>query len=336
MADSALIATLPGRMPAGTLRRILLLCGFLVGGVILWQSFAAVGNPNPLGPHTKSSAAVLDIGVLVFREGLECVLVLAAITAGMNDSPSSRTAIAFGAAAGFMATLATWAAAVRILDDLGQSVPALALQAATGLLAVVVLLVVVNWFFHKVYWTRWISFHNRRKRALVNLASEQQVNRSGLFWGMMLLGFTSFYREGFEVVLFLQGYRLKLGGALVFWGVCAGILLSGIVAVLTFVAHQRLPYRKMLILTGILLGIVLIVMVGEQAQEMQLAHWITTTKIPWLEHAIPSWMGLWLSVFPTTETLVAQAAAALLVVGSYIAANRVRKRGPSTRTVSWS
>ena len=32
-----------------------------------------------------------------------------------------------------------------------------------------------------------------------------------LVWGMGLLGFTSFYREGFEVVLFLQSYRLKSG-----------------------------------------------------------------------------------------------------------------------------
>ena len=55
--------------------------------------------------------------------------------------------------------------------------------------------------------------------------------------------------------------------------------LTGMVAVLTFVLQQRLPYRKMLITTGILLGVVLLVMVGEQAQEMQLANWISTTPI---------------------------------------------------------
>ncbi len=235
-----------------------------------------------------------------------------------------------------MATLATWVAAVRIMDDLGQSVPALALQAATGLLAVVVLLIVMNWFFHKVYWTQWISFHNQRKRALVNLATDQQLNRYGLFVGMMLLGFSSFYREGFEVVLFLQGYRLKLGSGPVLYGACVGILLSAIVALLTFVAHRRLPYRKMLVLTGILLGIVLIVMVGEQAQEMQLAHWITTTDIRWLDHRIPSWMGLWLSVFPTAETLVAQAAAALLVIGFLHRCESDRKARANLRTRSWS
>jgi len=43
----------------------------------------------------------------------------------------------------------------------------IALQVGTGLLAIVVLLVVMNWFFHKMYWTGWISLHNRKKQRLV-------------------------------------------------------------------------------------------------------------------------------------------------------------------------
>ncbi len=75
-------------------------------------------------------------------------------------------------------------------------------------------------------------------------------------------------------------------------------------------------------LTGFMLGVVLLVMVGEQAQEMQLAHWLPTTTIASLEHLIPAWMGLWFSVFPTVETLVAQALAAVIVLGSYFLARR--------------
>jgi high-affinity iron transporter len=121
-------------------------------------------------------------------------------------------------------------------------------------------------------------------------------------------------------VLFLQSYNLRLGGGVVFKGALLGLLLSGMVALLTFVLQQRLPYRKMLITTGILLGVVLLVMVGEQAQEMQLAHWISRTEIPWLVNSIPAWVGMWFAVFPTYETLVAQGLAAVLVVGSYYAA----------------
>jgi high-affinity iron transporter len=189
------------------------------------------------------------------------------------------------------------------------------------LLAVIVLLVVMNWFFHKVYWGGWICFHNKRKRELQAGAKNSQITKRSLLWGLGLLGFSSLYREGFEVVLFLQSYYLKMGWKPVLFGSVLGLIFSGLVGVLTFVAHRRLPYRKMLVLTGTLLGVVLLVMVGEQAQEMQLAHWIPTTKIDWLS-GIPDWAGVWFSVYPTVETLVAQFLAALVVVGSYFLARR--------------
>jgi high-affinity iron transporter len=295
--------------------------GLSVAAVLIWQAFGQAGNPDPLAPHLGFSAAALDIGILVFREGLECILVLAAITATMGASSEDyRGPVAVGAGAAFMATLVTWWAAIGLIDDLTQKVSALNLQAATGLLAILVLLVVMNWFFHKVYWTGWISLHTEKKRHLLNRAKTTEPSKSSLWWGFVLLGFTSVYREGFEVVLFLQSYRLKRGGRIVLYGVLLGLLFSGIVAVLTFLAHRRLPYRRMLILTGVMLGAVLLVMVGEEAQEMQLAHWIPTTALPRLALLIPPWMGLWFSVFATVETLAAQAVAALLVGGSYFAA----------------
>ena len=126
-------------------------------------------------------------------------------------------------------------------------------------------------------------------------------------------------------MLFLQSYNLRLGGGVVFKGALLGLILSAFVAVLTFALQKRLPYRKMLITTGILLGVVLLVMVGEQGQEMQLAKWMPTTEIPWLVNVIPGWMGLWFAVFPTVETLLCQAVAAILVIGSYFGASMLHK-----------
>ena len=303
--------------PHHKLGRIAWLVGAaVVIALLVWQGVTAGGNPDPTLNH-GSTAASIDIAVLVFREGLECILVISAITASMvGDSRSHRRPIALGAAVAFIATLITWEIVVRILDSIGESVPALDVQAATGLLAIVVLLVVMNWFFHKFYWSGWISLHTRKKRELLR-DSDGARSHARVAWGLALLGFSSLYREGFEVVLFLQNYRLKLGGNAVLHGVIVGLIFASIVAVLTFVAHRKLPYKRMLILTGALLGVVLLVMVGEQAQEMQLAHWISTTPIPSLEPVIRPWMGLWFSVFPTVETLIAQAIAAVVVLGSY-------------------
>src|SRR6476469_6459510 len=299
-----------------------------VAAVLIWQGFTEQGAPDPMRPNTSPTVAFLDIGVLVFREGLECILVLAAITASMTGvRQTHRRPVAIGAGIAFGATLLTWLIAVRIVDSLTDNVPALDLQAATGLLAVIVLLVIMNWFFHKIYWGGWIRAHNRRRKSLLAGGPAKKNGHSRLWWGLILLGFTSLYREGFEVVLFLQSYNLRLGGSVVLQGALLGLLLSGMVAMLTFVLQQRLPYRKMLITTGILLGVVLLVMVGEQAQEMQLAHWISRTEIPWLVDVLPPWLGMWFAIFPTYETLIAQGLAAVLVVGSYYAARRFEGTG---------
>ncbi|MCC7241545.1 MAG: FTR1 family protein [Acidobacteria bacterium] len=261
----------------------------------------------------------LNIGVLVFREGLECILVLAAITAGLTGARARfRRAIVAGGTAGLAVTALTWLAAVRILSDLSGSLPALDVQAATGLLAVAVLLVVMNWFFHKVYWTGWISMHTGRKRRLLGTAAETSQTR--LFLGFALLGFTSLYREGVEVVLFLQSYRLRLGAEAIRPGLALGLALTVAISAVAFLAERKLPYRRMLVVTGVLLGVVLLVMVGEQVQEMQLAHWLPTTLIPALAGRIPDWAGLWFSLFPTVETLTGQVLAAVLVLGSYVLA----------------
>jgi high-affinity iron transporter len=290
---------------------LLLLARFLssAGG-----SLAALGS-------SRAPAGIIDIGVLVFREGLECVLVLAAVTASMaGPQQAHRRPVLAGVVAGCTATLLTWRGATTLVDDLTVNVPALEVQAATGLLAIVVLLVVMNWFFHRVYWTGWITLHANRRRTLLSGDDAGRPSNTRVAWGLALLGFSSVYREGVEVVIFLQGYRLRLGGGTVGVGLALGLIGAGAVAILTFLVHRRLPYRRMLVLTGVLLGVVLLVMVGEQAQEMQLARWLPVTPVRWLDGRVPAWAGLWFSIFPTVETLAAQALAALLVLGSYVAA----------------
>ena len=306
------------------LRGFLIFAALLIVGVLAWQGLTASGNPNPTAPQTSAFVAILDIAVLVFREGLECILVLSAITASMiGANQSYRRPIAAGAGIGFLVTLVTWFVAVGIISDLSTNFSALNLQAATGLLAVIVLLVVMNWFFHKIYWGGWISMHNRRKKDLIQDDKSAETTRAGLLWGLGLLGFFSVYREGVEVVLFLQSYNLKLGGQTVLLGTLLGLFFTGIVAILNFIAHQRLPYRKMMILTGIMLGFVLLVMVGEEAYEMQQANWISTTTIASLQDRIPAWAGVWFSLFPTVETILAQVFAAVLVIGSYYLARHL-------------
>ncbi len=145
-----------------------------------------------------------------------------------------------------------------------------------------------------------------------------------MLFGLGLLGFTSVYREGFEIVVFLQNLRVTAGTSVVLEGVVLGLLFTAAVGAFTFVLHQRLPYRRLLIITGVLLVFVLLVMVGEEVNEMQLAGWIATTPIAWLH--LPAWVGTWFAVFPNVQTFAAQGLALVVVLGSYWAAEVSTRR----------
>lgn len=292
-----------------------------VTAVILgWH--ARGGTPDPTDPanHMSRTSVVIDSGVLVFREGLETILVLAAITASfLGANRAYRKPVAFGGGLALLASVGTWFLAVWLIGMFGDG--GLSVQAATGVPAIIVLLLVMNWFFHRMYWTGWISHHHGRRRGLLGSVGEDGATRAALL-GLALLGFTSVYREGFEIVIFLQGLRERFGSSVVLEGVVIGLMFTAAVGVLTFALHQRLPYKRLLIITGALLVVVLWVMVGEEVNEMQLAGWIGTTQIPGMQ--VPGWMGTWFSVFPNVETLAAQLIALTLVLGSYFAAQYIR------------
>ena len=92
--------------------------------------------------------------------------------------------------------------------------------------------------------------------------------------GLFLLGLTSVYREGFETTLFLQSLELSAGLRATVAGALLGLAATGVVAVLTFKLQRKLPYKRMLIVTGVLLAFVLVVMVGATVRTMQGAGWV--------------------------------------------------------------
>jgi high-affinity iron transporter len=96
-----------------------------------------------------------------------------------------------------------------------------------------------------------------------------------------------------------------------------------VVGAATFALERRLPYKKMLIFTGLLISLVLVVLVGNTARTMQGVGWLPIHPI---DVELPLWMGTWLGVYPTVETLVAQLLALVFVIGSYFGAEWMRKR----------
>ena len=121
-----------------------------------------------------------------------------------------------------------------------------------------------------------------------------------------MLGFTSVYREGFETVLFLQAIVLEAerrGHARRRRRRPRGDRAAS--ASLTFKLQTRLPYKRMLIVTGLMVAWVLVVMVGTTVQIMQKVGWLPVTPIEGL--TLPYWSGLWFGIYPTWQGVGLQA-----------------------------
>ena len=161
------------------LRVGIIVAALCVVAMLVWQGVTAHGAPDPTRPNTSPTVAFLDIGVLVFREGLECILVLAAITASMTGaksapSPAGRPRCGPRVCGQLDYVVSSQcASSAHSATTCRHSI----LQAATGLLAVIVLLVIMNWFFHKIYWGGWIRAHNRRRKALLENARTAEISQ---------------------------------------------------------------------------------------------------------------------------------------------------------------
>ena len=185
----------------------------------------------------------------------------------------------------------------------------------------------MNWFFHKVYWTKWIGKRNAQRKRVLARGAEAECSARQVI-GLVALGFSSVYREGFEVVLFLQNLQLQAGTATVLEGVAIGLAATVAVGIATFFLQQKLPYKRMLVVTGVMLGVVLVVMVGGSARTLQDVGWLSRTN---MGVQFPGWWARWFELVPTWETVGAQVFAGVAVVGSYFAAEWLKVRRPRRR-----
>ncbi len=277
-----------------------------------------------LGVSSAPAAVAANAGLIVFREGLEAVLILASLLSSLKrgEEQRYRKPMWLGTIAALVATALTWMLARGVLQALARYGEKL--EVIVSLVAIGVLLLITNWFFHKMYWTNWIaSFHAQKRRLL--------AGEAGLWLGLALLGFASVYREGFETVLFLQALVLESGAQVVLIGVAAALLAVVAVGIVTFRLQVNLPYKRMLVVTGILIGVVLLQMVGNTVHGLQVVGWLPIHLIDGLP--LPYWVGTWMGVYATWEGIGLQALAGAFVVGSYFLAEHSQKKAQRGRPV---
>jgi high-affinity iron transporter len=269
-----------------------------------------------LTQNTAPTAIAMNAGIIVFREGLEAVVILASLMSSLKsiEERKYRRPMWLGSLLALLATVLTWLLAHEVLQSLARYGEKL--EAIVSIIAILVLLLIMNWFFHKTYWTSWLANFHARKRRLLH-------EETGLFLGLIALGFTSVYREGFEIVLFLQALVLEGGVPVVLMGVIGSSIAVSLVGMIVFRLQKNLPYMKILVITGILIGSVLLQMVGSTVHVLQVVGWLPIHVIAGVD--LPYWLGTWFGMYPTWEGLGFQFVAMVFVVGSYYLAEGMRQ-----------
>ena len=263
----------------------------------------------------KVAVSPATIGFTAFtilsREGLEAIVILAALLAGLRGAENLRTrrGIIQGAALGVvMSGLTFWLSQtiVRSLMRYGEK-----LEAVVSVLAVIILLMVTNWVFHKMYWVGW----NARLRDLSKTAKAVRAPVWEVF-ALLGVGFLTVYREGFETTIFMQSLILEGSTSSVLLGVLAGFVFIGTIGTLIIFFGAKLPYRKLLVVTGILVVSIMVTFLGSAVRLFQTVGWMPVHPVPGLD--LPNWVGVWLGIYPSWEGLLIPPLALVYVGGAWL------------------
>src|SRR3954454_622917 len=260
---------------------------------------------------------------LLLREGLEAVLLLAALFGYLHSTEQGdkyRRPILYGVLAAILATIATYFAVDAIFASLpfGREV----LEAIVGLFAVVVLFYVSFWLAARLEQRRWLEFLRARVWKAVSIGSATSL---------ALIGFTSVFREGFETVLFYQAMLSFSAGLQTY--VVLGVLAAAVV--LAGVAWAVLKLGRVLPVRTFLSGAVIIVMatsvalVGNAMRALQEAAVINVHFLPgW--PSLPIFLAQATGYYPTRPSVLAQVILTMIyIVGgvyTFLIAPRRRRR----------
>lgn len=263
-----------------------------------------------LGSEGMSPAAAFTGALLILlREGLEAILVLAAIVAFVRKT-GRRDALKYvhvGWVAAVLLGGATWFAASRFLEITGASREVT--EGVSALLAAGMLLYVGLWLHSRANAQAWQSFI----RDQVNGALGKRT-----LWAMAGISFLAVYRELFEVILFYETLWAQAGDTrhdAVIAGIGAGAITLALLAWAILRYSVRLPLGLFFSATSWLLVAIAVVFVGHGIAALQEAGWLVATPVQFM--AVPL-----LGVHPNLQGLAAQGATVVLTVGALLTGRR--------------
>lgn len=247
------------------------------------------------------SNAFIQTLVILLREGLEAMLVLAALASYLtkSGSPHRVRALYWGALAAVLASfVAAWIFAAFYGGEHNDTVEGVVILMASGLM-----IYVSGWLMVKQDPRSWQNYLSTKADAALS---------QGTDWAVAMLAFLAVFREGAETVLFVSAVAAKEGWtAGLFAGLVVGAAALAVLFYFINMIAQRLPLRPVFTITSALLFVIGVKFIGDalvEFQEQQIIPFTEIKSLTWL-HSI--------GLNPTAEALSIQFLVILAALAAY-------------------
>ncbi|MDQ3774086.1 MAG: FTR1 family protein [Pseudomonadota bacterium] len=260
------------------------------------------------GSLSPTTAFVSSL-IILLREGVEAILVLAAIIAFVVKT-GRRDALPWVHAGWIVALILgafTWFAATYLIDISGANRELT--EGVTALVAAAMLIYVGYWLHGKSYAQAWSRFIRQQVGAALS---------KGTLAAMALVSFLAVYRELFEIVLFYQPLWVQAaasGRGSVVAGIGVAAILLAAIGFAIFKYSVRLPIGRFFAITSLLIALLAVVFAGHGIAALQEAGVIDVNPVPFVSLPL-------LGIYPTAKSLAAQAFALALVALTFWLARR--------------
>ena len=262
------------------------------------------------GSEVSPKAQFASAFIIIVREGLEAILVLAGMAAFLRRTGRSEGlkwlhggwigALALGAL--------TWWIATVLIEVSGAQREVT--EGITALVAAAMLLYVGFWLHSKSAGQRWSAFIKSQVSGALG---------RGTLWGLAAISFLAVYREVFETVLFYQALIAQGGATAVLSGFVTGCAVLVALALLIVRFSAKLPLGVFFGVSSILLALMAVVFAGQGVAALQAAG-----KLPSDPVAFPSLPVL--GIYPNLQGLVLQLVLLAIIVGTYVHTSRASAR----------
>ena len=268
------------------------------------------------GKSSGTAATFIASLVLVLREGLEAILVIAAIIAYLVKTGKTKYVKSVYAGGAFGILFSVILAILFSIIAGAQSGIAREIFEGIGMfVAVIVLFYVSNWMLSKSEAQNWEKYIKSKVETSVTTGNK---------WLLIFTAFIAVAREGAELILFFQGVAVDgAEGRIAMW---LAIVLALLILAAVFLAFRflsvKLPLKPFFIATSILMYVMCFSFTGKGVGELQEAGLITKTAVSWMGNFNIDLLG----IYATYESIIPQFIILVItVILSVLAVKKSRK-----------